>query len=775
MADATDATEAMADAARGTSIMGTRVRRTEDPLFLTRGATYTDDLTDERLTGAVHATFVRSPFANASVTSVDTSAAAAAPGVVGVWTHADAGFEPMPTMPMAPPQMVRELLCEHPKYVGDLVALVLTEELYQGKDAAELIDIDYDVHAPVVEIADAAAGDALVFPAAGTNLAAEFGEPRPDDFFDGCEVVVTERVVNQRVAPVPLEVRAAAAVWGDDGRVTLWCTNQGAQGVKAEIAGMLGYDDPDVVHIITPDVGGGFGAKISADTEAALVVWAAKQVGRPVRWIEDRSDNLVGMTHGRGQDQVLTIGGSRDGTVTAYSIEIDGDAGAYPRIGTIMPTLTMLMAPGVYAFPKIHSQARTWVTNTTSKNPYRGAGRPEATAAVERAIDLFAAEIGMDPAEVRRKNLLPTFDETHVSLGGAAYDVGDYEGALDRVLAAADYDGLRAEQQRRREAGDVVQLGIGVSVYVEITGADTGGGCGEVAELEVHPDGTATVLTGTSPHGQGHATAWAMLAHMETGIPIEQITVVHGDTDRIPVGIGTFGSRSLQQGGAAVQQAAAEVVDLARQRAADLLEANPEDIEIDKATASVRVKGAPGATVSLARLAEQERLHVATRFDADGPTFPFGAHIAVTEVDTETGLALLRRLIAVDDAGTILNPLLAEGQVHGGLAQGVSQALFEEMVYDADGQPLTATLATYAFPSATEFPSFELVEMATPTWQNPLGAKGIGESGTVGSTPAVQSSVIDAVAHLGVRHIDMPLTPQRVYQAIQDAKGGSNR
>jgi carbon-monoxide dehydrogenase large subunit len=758
------------------SILGTRVVRTEDPLFLTRGATYTDDLVDDRLTGALHATFIRSQVAHGRVLSVDTSAAREAPGVVAVYSAEDCtDLDPIPAgLPMVPAAMSRPWFAsERVRFVGDIVAVVLTEDRYQGEDAAEMVSVDIDPLPAVVTTADALKDETLIFPEAGTNVMAAFGEPEPAGFFDGCEVVVRQALVNQRVAPVPLETRAAAAAWGEDGRVTIYCSNQGAQQAKAQIAGWLGLD-PALVHLVTPDVGGGFGAKIGADPEFAMVAWLAQKAGRPVKWVENRSENLVGMLHGRGQDQVVAIGGRRDGTVEAYSLLVDQDCGAYPRFGPVLPTLTMLMAPAVYAFPKVHAQARALATNTTSIGAYRGAGRPEATAAVERALDLFAAEIGMDPAEVRRKNLLPDFHEPHTTAMGAVYDSGEYVAALDKVLEAAGYQELRAEQARRRESGDVKQLGIGLSVYVEITGADTGLGAGESAEMEVHPDGTATVLTGTSPHGQGHATAWAMIASEQTGIPVDKITVIHGDTDRIPRGGGTMGSRSLQQGGAAVHQAATELVELAKQRAAEQLEADPADLEIDLSSAGLSVRGTPGAGITLAQLAEKEPLLVQTRFEAGGPTFPFGAHLVLVEVDTESGKTEVLRVVTVDDAGTIVNPLLAEGQRHGGIAQGVAQALLEEVLYDADGNPQTSTLADYPFVSATELPSFELVDMATPTPMNPLGAKGIGEAGTIGSTPAVHNAVIDAVSHLGVRHIDMPTTSMKVWRAIQQAQEGTH-
>jgi carbon-monoxide dehydrogenase large subunit len=456
--------------------------------------------------------------------------------------------------------------------------------------------------------------------------------------------------------------------------------------------------------------------------------------------------------------------------VQAYRLEILQDSGAYPRFGAFLPMLTILMAPGPYAFPRAEAVGRSVVTNTTPVGAYRGAGRPEATAAVERAIDLFAAEIGMDAAEVRRRNLLPKFTEPHTTAFGAVYDSGDYTAALDVALEAAGYPALRAEQAKRRADSGVVQLGIGLSCYVEITGAGAeAGGPRENATVEVHPDGSATILTGTSPHGQGHSTVWAMLASVELGIPVDKITVRWGDTDLVPEGGGTGGSRSLQLGGAAVQQASRELLDEARRRAADELEVSQADLVFDVGTSAFAVAGDPDVAVPLARLAARERLVVRTVFTAPGATFPFGAHVAVVEVDTETGKTALRRMVTVDDAGTVINPLLAEGQRHGGIAQGAAQAFLEEMVYDADGNPLTASFADYPFVTATDMPSFELAEMETPTSYNPLGAKGIGEAGTIGSTPAVQNAIIDALAHLGVRHVDMPASPQRVWQAISSA------
>jgi aerobic carbon-monoxide dehydrogenase large subunit len=750
------------------SIMGTRVVRTEDPVFLSRGATYTDDLTDERLTGALHLTLVRSPMAHGRITGIDVEAAKAAPGVVGVFTAADLDLSPALLFPAANRAMVRPFLAtDRVRFVGEPVAAVLTEHPYQGPDAAELVEVDYDPLPAVIGLKDALADEVVLFDEAGTNLTLTFeDQPFDDHLFDDCEVVVTREIVNQRLAAAPLETRAAAAVWGDDGRLTLFASSQNAQMARDEVAGWLGIE-PAQVHVILPDVGGGFGAKIGADPTFALVAWLAKQAGRPVKWTETRSENMTGMVQGRAQLQTITIGGRRDGTVLAYRLDLLADAGGYPAIGTFLPFFTRQMAPGVYDIPKVESRARVLVTTTTPTGAYRGAGRPEATAAIERAMDLFAAEIGMDPAEVRKRNVVAPDKFPFTTKGGAVYDTGEYAKAIDRVLEAAGYAELRAEQAARRERGDAVQLGIGVSAYVEITG---GGEFREDASVEVHADGTVTVLTGTSPHGQGHATAWAMLASEHLGIPIEKITVKHGDTDLIPRGVGTMGSRSLQTGGVAVYQAAGQLVEIAKQRAADLLEASVDDLEVVEGR--VTVKGT-GTGVDLAELAEKEQLRVDTAFDSGAATFPFGAHVAVVEVDVESGKAVVDRIITVDDAGPVLNPLLAEGQRHGGIAQGISQALLEEVAYDADGNPLTATFADYGFPSAAELPSFTLVNMETPTPLNPIGAKGIGEAGTIGATPAVQSAVIDAVSHLGVRHIDMPTTPLRVWEAIQAAGGAS--
>jgi aerobic carbon-monoxide dehydrogenase large subunit len=758
------------------SILGTRVLRTEDPRFLTSGGVYTEDVVDDRLDGACHVFFVRSPIAHARILNVDVSAALESAGVIAAFTGADLADLPL-IKPGMNKQMARPVLAtDKVRFVGEPVAIVVTEQPYQGEDALELVDVDYDPLPAVVDFATAADNDVLLYEEAGSNVAGTFGDASALDehLFDDCEVVTTRTIQNQRVAPAPMESRAGAAAWGEDGRVTAWIPNQGAQGTQGGLARMLGLGT-EQVHIITPDVGGAFGAKFGADPEHVMVAWVARRLDRPARWTETRYENLVAMTHGRAQQQTVTIGGKRDGTVLAYRLEVIQDSGAHVRVGAVLPSLTILMTPGPYEIPRAESVATSVVTNTTPIGAYRGAGRPEASAALERAVDLFAAEIGMDPADVRRRNLLPKFTEPHRTKFGALYDTGDYAAALDKVLEAADYGELRKEQAERRARGDAVAMGIGLASYVEITGMGDGEDVPpqENATVEVHPDGTATILTGTSPHGQGHATAWAMLASDQLGIPVDKITLKWGDTDLVPEGGGTGGSRSLQHGGSAVRKAAQELIEVARERAADELEASPADLRFDVERSAFEVAGDPDASVPLASLAREERLFVRTIFTAPGATFPFGSHVAVVDVDTETGKVVLRRMITVDDAGFVLNPLLAEGQRHGGIAQGAAQAFVEEVLYDADGNPLTASFADYPFLSATEVPSFELADMQTLTTYNPLGVKGIGEAGSIGATPAVQNAVIDALSHLGVRHVDMPASPQRVWQALKAVKENS--
>jgi carbon-monoxide dehydrogenase large subunit len=771
------------------SILGTRVIRTEDPRLLTAGGVYVDDLREPELTGAVRATFVRATVAHALITGIDASEALAQPGVVAVLTAADMTDMPPPPPaeapdPDAPPAegpvplggLYSEplLAVDRVRFVGEPVAIVLTDSTQAGEDAAELVSVDYEPLPAVTTIEGALSDESLLFPDSGTNLCTQGGRDISDDsIFDDCEVVVEGDVVNQRVACLPMEGRATAAAFMD-GKMTVWASTQNAQLARLIITA-VGLP-PDAIRVVAPDVGGGFGAKIGVDREQIVVAWAAKHIGRPVRWAETRNENLMAMTQGRAQLHHIKIGGDRNGKIKAYRLDVIQDAGAYPRMSGFLPMLTNLMAPGVYDIPHVQADYKVVVTNTAPIAAYRGAGRPEAAATIERAVDWFAAEAGVDSAEVRKINFIKPDQFPFVTKAGAPYDTGEYEAALEKVLGAADYASLRAEQRRRRESGDTKQLGLGLASYVEITAAD--GAAGETAKVEVHHDGTATIYTGSSAHGQGHHTAFAMILSDELGIPMEKIEVIHGDTDLIPDGVGTYASRSLQLGGSAVHKAAIEVKEEAAKNAAALFEAAEADVVLDTDTGTWHIAGDPDKSLSWAQVASHADggLIIANvRFTADRPTFPFGTHLSVVEVDTETGKVTLLRHITADDAGPVLNPILMEGQRHGGIAQGAAQALCEEILYDADGNPLTSTLADYAAITAPELPSFELLTSETPTPVNPLGVKGIGEAGTIGSTPAVHNAVIDAVSHLGVRHIDMPMTPERVWTAISAAQKASTK
>jgi carbon-monoxide dehydrogenase large subunit len=753
-----------------TSILGTPVKRLEDPRILSGDARYVADL---ELPGVLTAVFVRSTVAHARLGGVDTGAAAKMPGVVAVYTVDDLGLPDIPAFAMAPPVMSRPPLARGTvRFVGDTIAVVVAETPGQAFDAAGEVVVDYD---PLPAVADAEAaladGAPVLFPEHGSNLVVEFDFGRTPDVFEGADTVVSGRIVNQRLAPVPLEVNAAAAVPGagpdgTDDHLMLWVSNQHPFGVRDPLAGALGLPQ-EKVRVACPAVGGGFGAKIGLYSEYVVIAAAARRLGRPVRWVETRSESMTAMTHGRAQIQHIEVGAKADGTIVGLRGHLIADVGAYPALAVFLPTLTRMMAAGVYTIPKIDVRASVAVTNTTSVGAYRGAGRPEAAALVERAIDMVAAELGLDPVEVRRKNLIPPFDTPYTTVVGATYDVGDYAAALDEALRLAGYDALRAEQKARRERGDPLALGIGVSVYVEVTGA---GPVPEFGSVEVHGDGTVTAQTGTSPHGQGHETAFAQIISATLGVPMKSVKLLHSDTAAVPEGQGTYGSRSLQLGGSSILLAAETVLVQARERAAELLEANPDDVVLFD-DGRLGVAGTPARALDWSELlaGDDENFRAEAKHPQSAQTYPFGAHVSVVEVDTETGAVHLLRHVAVDDCGRVLNPLLTEGQVHGGLAQGIAQALFEEFSYDADGTPLTTTLADYLMPSAAELPSYETAHTETPTPLNPLGAKGIGESGTIGSTPAVQNAIVDAVAHFGVRHIDMPCTPERVWRAIQEA------
>jgi len=752
------------------SILGHAVRRREDPRLLTGTGRYVDDFNPD---GCLHAAFVRSAVAHAELGGIDTSAAAAAPGVVAVLTAEDLHLPGFITFPMVPPTFARPPLArERVRFVGEPVAIVIAESREAAVDAAQQVVLDLNPLPPLVDPEASRHGrDGLLFPKHDSNVAGHFAPRTEEDALKGAEVIVRARFVNQRLAPVPMEPEAVLASQ-ENGRFTVWATRQQPFVLRAEIAKAIGLEEGDI-RVVVPDMGGGFGAKAGARAEVIVVAAAAHRLGRPIKWMETRSENLVAMTHGRGQVQEVELGARRDGRLVGLRVRIVADIGAYPGIAMILPFLTGQMSSGVYEIPVIDYEAHCVVTSTTPLGAYRGAGRPEAAAMIERAMDMLAVELAMDPAELRRRNLIPPDRFPHTTQGGATYDSGEYERALDRLLELSHYSELREEQARRRANDDRMQLGIGLSVYVEVTAEGIGPEWGGV---HVEPTGTVVVRCGTTSFGQGHETTLAQIAAEQLGVPMEAVRVIQSDTDAVERGHGTVGSRSMQHGGSAVLEAARSVRDKARDLAAHLLEADPRDVVFLAGT--IGVAGVPERALTWTELAVAaadparlpEGMDPGLKAEADfagSGSYPFGAHCAVAEVDVETGDARLVRFFAVDDCGRIINPLLAEGQIHGGIAQGTGQALYEEVVFDADGNPLTASLLDYQIPTIGEIPEVVTAVTETPSPNNPLGAKGVGESGTIGSTPAVQSAVVDALSHLGVRHIDMPLTPERVWTAIR--------
>ncbi|GAB3300880.1 molybdopterin-dependent oxidoreductase [Epidermidibacterium keratini] len=754
------------------SILGNEVLRVEDPEIVLGRGIYTGDLKPE---GLLYVAFARSTIAHGDILSVDTSEAEGMPGVVKVYTADNLDVEPFQMVFAVADPLNRPPLAQgRVRFVGEAVAAVVAETPEQAVDAAEAIFADIDFLPAVTDIEATTAADAPVInETLGKNVV--FGNYDPTDSLDDAEVVVKARLSNQRVAAAPMENQVLMAMPPQNGQpLTVYAASQGVHWVQGMVKSIFGLES-DQVRVITPLVGGAFGAKFSLPHEGAVAIKAAMDLGRPVQWVETRSENFTGLPHGRAQVQWVEMGFRKDGTVTGLRCHVLGDGGAYGGFGGTLFSSTKLMSSGVYQIPKISFSAAMVLTNTTPTGAYRGAGRPEATALLERLMDMGAAELGIDPAEIRRKNFIPPEDFPLTTIVGAPYDSGEYAKSLDAALEASGYDELRAEQKARRERGDRVQLGIGVSAYVEVTAGL--GGDGEWGSVTVEEDGSATMRVGTASHGQGHATAFAMLVSDQLGIPIEKIRLSHNDTNEVPEGMGTGGSRSLQIGGNAVRAAAVEVLNRAKELAATKLEANADDIVVTD-DGALGVTGVPGSTVSWTELAALARenggqpLEYAGKWAGPGPSFPFGAHVSVVEVDLDTGQVTPRRHIAVDDCGTILNPLLVRGQQHGGIAQGLAQSLFEEVVYDEDGNPVTMALSDYGVPSAVDLCDFTALNTETPAPGNPIGAKGIGESGTIGATPAVHSAVIDALAHLGVRHIDMPCTPEKVWRAVQAAESG---
>ncbi len=762
------------------SILGNAVQRLEDPTLLTGEGKYVDDLVE---TGMLHVHFVRSAVAHGEILSVDTSEAESMPGVVAIY-HAggdDLGLPTFQGFAMMPETLNRPVFAVGKvRFVGDVVAAVVAESAAQASDAAEAVIVDYEILPAVINAADGIAPDApLLFPETGSNICfvSEFGKEGGDPT-EGADAVAEVTMVSQRLAGVPMENNGVVAV-PDGDSLTMWVSHQAPHSIHAGYAPMLGIE-PDKLRVVCPWVGGGFGPKAAGYVEHIVAAKAAQVLNKPVKWIATRSEDMLSLVQGRDYVMTARLGVSNDGKIVGFDGTVLAAAGAYPAIGAILPMLTQMMSVGVYEIPKVRFDAKTVLTNNTPIGAYRGAGRPEATQLIERVIDVAADQIGMDPAEIRRINFMQPASFPRTTITGGNYDSGEYEKSLDAVLAASGYADLRAEQAARRASGDPKLLGIGLSAYVEVT-APVGlhiewGAC------EVNDDGSATIFAGTSVHGQGHHTAFAMLASDMLGIPMDQIKFVNSDTRTVPRGSGTLGSRSLQTAGSAIHLASEGVLERAKKIAAHMLEAAADDIVVGDG--GLEVAGVPANNVSWVELAaaskdasklpddvEPGALRHELDFDGSDSTFPFGAHVSVVEVDTETGRVTMLRHIAVDDCGRILNPLLVRGQQHGGIAQGAAQALYESVQYDNEGNPITSNLMDYAIPSAAELCSFETSNTETDSPRNPLGAKGIGESGTIGSTPAIQNAVVDAVSHLGITHIDMPCTAERVWAAIQNARG----
>lgn len=763
--------------------IGARVKRIEDPKLIRGEGAFLDDLS---LPGTVHAAFIRSPHGHARIRSVDLSRVRRLPGVVAAFAAADLEEIQRP-LPVIPVDGMRAgwhlpLASGTVRYVGEPVAVVVAEDLYTARDAAELAEVVYEPLPAVVDLEKAASGPPFVHEELGTNVAftktVERGDV--DEAFRRAPVRIVQRMVNHRVAPVSLEPRGTLATYdGSTGQgiLTVWTSTQEAHAIRDGLSQVLGLA-AQRIRVVTPDVGGGFGSKLNTYPEDAVVAHLARRLRRPVKWVETRRENLLTTTHGRSQVIELEVAADRDGRILGMRCRILADLGAALVYTTaIVPTLTPLMIQGPYEIPHLRCELVALYTNTCPTGAYRGAGRPEATYYLERMMDLVADATGVDPAEVRRRNFIPSDRFPYRAASGAEYDSGEYAKPLDEALRLVDYPGLRRKQEEARRAGRL--LGIGLSSYVEICGF----GPWELGTVRVNKDGTATVVTGTSPHGQGDDTGFAQIVAEILTIPLDHITVVHGDTLLVQYGGGTSGSRSMALGGSAIYLAAQDVRQQILGIAATMLEAAPADLVLEDGR--VLVRGAPARAVTIAHVAQaaydgehlppgqEPGLEATRRFTSQGTTFPFGTHVCVVEVDPETGVVRVDRYVAVDDCGRVINPLLVDGQVHGGIVQGVSQALLESVVYDETGQLLTGTLAEYGIPTAHFMPRMERGASVTPTPRNPLGAKGIGEAATIGSTPAVVNAVVDALSHLGVRHVDMPLTPERVLRVLRQAQGSS--
>ena len=766
--------------------LGARVKRREDPRLITGTATYVDDL---QLPGLLHVVLVRSPHAHAKITAIETERARAAPGVVAVWTGEDvrARCGPLPVgsrlKDMKVPKRYPLVIDGVVRHVGDPVAAVVATHLPLARDAAELVEVTYDPLTAVTDIEAALTPQApVIHPELGTNICFRltFGAS-VDDAFAHADRTLSLRIVQQRLVPAAMETRGVVAQFRG-GELTIWTSTQIPHVVKTTVAETVRVPEHQV-RVVAPEVGGGFGSKLDVYAEEALLAAVAVALGRPVKWIETRQENFQATVHGRGQVSYVDVAAKADGTITGLRARVLADLGAYSQLLTpSVPTNTGLMAPGSYRIPHVFAEVIGVFTTQTPTDAYRGAGRPEATFSIERVVDAVARALKLDPAEVRRRNFIPPEAFPHKTATGATYDSGNYAQALDKALQIVGYPALREEQRRLR--GRERFLGIGLSSYVEITGlgaaAALPGGNWESATVRVEPTGKVTVLTGSSPHGQGEETTFAQIVSDRLGVSVDDVVVVHGDTRAVPHGVGTFGSRNTAVGGSAVYLASTRIREKAMAIAAHLLEASPGDLVADGA--QFRVRGSPQRTVSFPDVARaaykgaklppgaDPGLEATHFFAPPDRVFPFGTHVCVVEVDPDTGEIAIRRYVAVDDCGNILNPLLVAGQVHGGIAQGLAQALYEEAIYDQEGQLLTAGFLDYAVPRAAHVPVMELDHTVTPSPHNPLGVKGVGEAGTIGATPAVVNAVLDALAPFGVETLDMPLTPRKVWEAISSKK-----
>ena len=745
--------------------------RLEDPALL-RGES--EFVADVELTGAAAVHFVTAQMAHARIESIDVSEAAAAPGVLAIVTAADladAGLGPMPGHPatfpesLATPVLVGDVM----RYVGQPIAAVVAETAEQAADAADLVFVDAEPLPAVIGFDVALAGERVVHRDIDGNIYSQ-ASGGVDTPFEPDEVLAEATIVNNRVAPCPMEPRVGAAWWDGD-RLVQRATAQTAHGHQAALAKWYGLEK-ERVRVIVADVGGSFGAK-RLHPEEMLLGELARRVGRPVRWVPSRSPDMVGLGHSRNQRQEIRITGRRDGTITGLDVHVISDSGAYPLVGPFMALNTTRMLPGPNAVTQVTWRVTAVATNTTPIVAYRGAGRPESGALVDRAIDLFAAEAGLDPFEVRRKNLLDDDVFPYTNQSEVIYDSGRYRESLERLGELVGHDDVRARQAAERTADASTLTGLGYSVFIDRTAGIPGTQFGAV---QLKDDGTARVLAGLPTNGQGYRTMWAQIVSERTGIAPGDIEVVFGDTDLVPRGSGVGGSKSIQKLGSAVALAAEGLVAEVTETAARLLEAAAEDVVLDAATGRFHVAGSPSAAavtwvdIAAASAAESppdDGIVFQCEEDYDAQhTVPYGAYAVEVGVDVETGRVEVRRVVSIDDAGTIVNEQLALGQVHGGIAQGIGQALYEEFVYDEDGNPLTSNFMDYGVPAASELPSYESHLMQTPSPNNVLGAKGIAESGTIGAVPAVQNAVVDALSHLGVRHVDLPLTPERVWQSI---------